>query len=179
MTDTTDRAIVLLPQWLEKVMVRNKTQMSKVLDYDWMTQYSSVDDIASLVNLQRLEPLASMVQPCYKHLVDAWVRSRPEAKEEIDRVIVTASTSSDYDDSNLEDLDGEPVDQYWKMLDIDKSILGIVVYPGILTALADPNTKLTFLRQIVELFYGYLPMHEVARKKVFANYLLALKDAKE
>lgn len=79
--------------------MRNKVQMSKVLDYDWMTRYSSVDDIASLVNLQRLEPLASMVQPCYKHLVDAWVRSRPEAKEEIDRVIVTASTSSDYDDS--------------------------------------------------------------------------------
>lgn len=179
MTETTNRAIALLPQWLEKAMIRNKVQMSKVLDYQWLTQYSSVDDIASIVNLQSLEPLASIVEPCSKHLVDAWVRSYPEGKEEIDRVIVTASSSDEYTRSNLEALNGEPAEQYWKMLDIDKDILGIVVYPGILTALADPNTKLTFLRQIVELFYGYLPMHEVARKRVFANYLAALKDATE
>lgn len=179
MTETTNRAVVLLPQWLEKAMIRNKVQMSKVLDYQWLTQYSSVDDIASIVNLQSLEPLASMAEPCSKHLVDAWVRSYPESKEEIDRVIVTASSSDEYTRSNLDALNDEPADQYWKMLDIDKGILGIVVYPGILTALADPNTKLTFLRQIVELFYGYLPMHEVARKRVFANYLTALKDATE
>lgn len=179
MTTETDRAIVLLPQWLEKAMIRNKVQMSKVLDYQWLTQYSSVKDIASLVNLQSLEPMASLVQPCYKHLVDTWVRGSPEYKEDIERVVLPDSSSDEYTKANLDALGGEPAEQYWKMLDIDRDILGIVVYPGILTALAEPDTKLTFLRQIVELFYGYLPMHEVARKRVFANYLAALKDANE
>lgn len=189
--------IIFVPYWIEKALSRNQHTLRDIIDYSVLRRYISQNDLSGLLGFQQVPEIskltsgnsynkkdAAISEAVGSHsLLSRWEESAGQRyKEELDSTVVPMSYSLEKETlerlkSNLDSAD--ITGPTFKVIDIDKNSMVVVLYEGFLEEIKKPEVKYSLVKQLLMLSYVYCKVEQVAKTPLFSTYvdLLQLSTA--
>lgn len=183
------KQVVLIPHWVQETLNRHKLQLVDVLDFQKISGLISIQDLASLLAMDRFE------QQCYgadvpdksnMELRFAWERSaQPQQQaliQQLDRMSFDDSVRNDVyhrlfsPDLNT-DYDTGRYPKAFITYDLSPTIAGVVIFPGhFADGSVHDDKSLALIESVLQIFYAYDAHHVVAQSELFKQYLRLLSN---
>lgn len=157
-----------------------------VLDYSKVRQVLSVEDAATLLNLQQLYVAPFLQDNYFGYLLSSWESSaNAEQKVELISTVVPLSYSEGNKESNLlrlkkversQDIftSEQPDQQVFELVDFNREAFALVLNVGFADAVKESAVQMNLVKSILKLFYVYFKAHEVSSHNIFAAYVKLL-----
>lgn len=183
--------IIFVPYWIEKALARNKYTLRDVVDYSVLRRFISQNDLSGLLSFQQ-SPVVDILSAGFgksdtvagystDSLLSRWEESAGQRyRDELDSTVVPMSHSLEKETltrlkKSLDSTDIE--DRVYKVVDIDKRSIVVVVYEGFIEEIKNPQTKYTLVKQLLTLSYVYCRVEEVSKSQLFRTYVDLLELA--
>lgn len=174
-----DKAIIVIPYWVETALKRNKHELKDYLDYNVVRQCLSIEDILEFVSLQNNSNLEFMQGLFSETLFSGWTESaNVDLKVELDSTIRPLLYSKDIveralarlNDTYIKDKESET----FKVIDISREVVAVVVYPGFISSITTIGTSFKIIKQLLKTMYIYSKVNVVSSHPLFGMYLKLL-----
>lgn len=185
------KTFILVPHWIAKALERNLLRLSDIGNYSRLKEIFSVEDIASILALQeavcekckdKISPFVGwLTDPSFWNLKDLWGNTALE-REALSRdrdilydigyskmqqeEVLLRLTKNDNDIVNSKDL--------YTLVDCDKDLIVMVVYPGFIEALERPKFMYGIFKRLLKILYVYLGPVECFSMRVYKEYIKLL-----
>lgn len=181
---------VLIPYWVEKTFQRNNVDISAILDYSQVKPLLSIEDMLTLSLVQHLcnsKELSTLnLEYLRGELFTCWDKTATEE----DKIGIAALFKLEQEYSNnpykylidrltainqFDNLFSTPAEeQDYKIIDLERDTLGIVLYPGFLTNYSNKESRSKFLKDLTKRHYVYMSVPNVSSESFFKAYLETL-----
>lgn len=183
--------IIFAPYWIEKALARNKHTLRDIVDYSVLRRFISQNDLSGLLGFQQ-SPVVdimsvgfgksdSIAQYSTDSLLSRWEESAGQRyKEELDSTVVPMSYSLEKETLTRlkKSLDSNEIESpIFKVIDIDKRNIVVVLYEGFIEGIKDPKVKYNLVKQLLSLSYVYCRVEEVSKSQLFRTYVDLLELA--
>lgn len=190
----TTKNPIVIPYWVANAFKRQRLPLAGILNYQVASEILSLEDRATLLNLQQFRPLDYVKGYYSTHLLSSWTTSaQGDSRIELDSTVVPLSHSKPLEDRNvlrlsqnyvasqnsLNDtigLDHITDQEVFELNDFARDSYALILQPGILEALGTYETKMKLVKAMLKISYGYFDTHKVSTENVFSAYVVLLND---
>lgn len=181
-----EKHAIIVPHWVLAALKRKQMSLVDVLDYSKVRQVLSVEDAATLLNLQQLYVAPFLQDNYFGYLLSSWESSaNAEQKVELISTVVPLSYSEGNKESNLlrlkkversQDIftSEQPDQQVFELVDFNREAFALVLNVGFADAVKESAVQMNLVKSILKLFYVYFKAHEVSSHNIFAAYVKLL-----
>lgn len=175
------KELVFVPYWIYQSLRRKSLGVSTVLDYSKMRECFSMNDCAVLLTLQEdhngIVPFSN--KHWFGHLLSSWNKSATSAQVlELDSTVRPLSHGNGIREeilTRLEESDVEDIPPY-EIVDVERGCAFVILYPGFVSALIQPDAKLDMIKKVLKVFYVHGTVQEVSRTDMFSDYVTMLNQ---
>ena len=184
------KEIVFVPHWMAATIRRKGMSITSLLDYSKIRQIFSLNDLAGLLCVQDgtgentannnnvIVPFSN--KHWFGHLLSSWNKSATSAQAlELDSTVKPLSHSDDVRGeilSRFEEVDDMQDDRpFFELIDVERGCVFIIMNPGFIKGLQDPEVKFDLVRKILKVFYVHNSVRDVSRTDMFGDYVAMLE----
>ena len=155
-----DKAIIVIPYWVETALKRNKHELKDCLDYNVVRQCLSIEDILEFVSLENNNKFDFMQCMFSETLFSGWMKSADkDLLVELDSTIRPLLYNKDtlkralarFSDIYIKDKESET----FKVVDISREFVAVVVYPGFISSSTNIATSFKIIKKLLKTMYIY------------------------
>lgn len=173
-------SLILIPYWVEAVLKRNKLGLKDVLNYDTIRPIMSMEDLSGLLSLQHDHNIQILKNIYTSILLSSWDKTiNQKYKVELDSTVLPLSYSEEIiKDVSLrfnsnDEINDENTNTF-KVVDIDRNTLCIVLNKNFSSNILNKNTERELITSILKVFYVYNKVNDVSKNQIFTRYLESL-----
>ena len=151
------------------------------MNYGTVSKLMSKEDLGGLLCLQHLEDIEVLRNTYDGYLLSSWEKTIGCNKVELGSTVIPLSHSEEIKNQVLSRLalrtktdefsEKQPV---FRIVDIERNVLAVVMHEGFLDSLKDDAGKLTLIEELLKLFYVYCKYEEAAKTSLFSTYVKLL-----
>ncbi len=174
------KAIVLIPHWVQEILQRNQLPLSACLDLEKIKPIMSLNDLVSFAALQSFYKQITGADSPMNSLLWVWSQSFPttnvEMKDFLWNKVNTLSSDASFKNevkTRLLSADAR-VSQHkdaFITYDLQPQVVGVVIFPGFFVGEYGSEFQKPLVEAILKLLYVYESTHEVAKTPLFKRYL--------
>ena len=174
-----DKAIIVIPYWVETALKRNKHELKDCLDYNVVRQCLSIEDILEFVSLENNNKFDFMQGMFSETLFSGWMKSADkDLLVELDSTIRPLLYNKDisnralvrFNDTYIKDKESET----FKVVDISREVVAVVLYPGFISSSTNIVTSFKIIKKLLKTMYIYSKVNTVSYHPLFGMYLKLL-----
>ena len=191
---------LLVPYWIEKVLVRNNLPLSTIFNYPKLRDVLSFDDIVSIVrtNTNTTYPKNSQVNTIFdyfypNYLYNNWSKTSTDVfsnelnslrrdyfyKDECEETLLPrlSTNALSPNDRAIYNTGSKP---YSIKVDSNNDMIYVVLLPGFTELINEPSVtpKFLFIRELLKAFTEKFDELSVFKNRLFLNYLKVLNAAR-
>lgn len=180
-----NKSFIFVPYWVETVLKRNNLNTSEVLNYPTLKTLLSLNDLAQLISLQKLDEIKIIKElDSTQCLFNSWRNSTQKSQlTELDSVLEPLSCSKDLTLDLIERLSlcNAPMSYdytlpSYKILDLNREVTAVILNPGFMDFESDKINYTNFISDLLKSLYVYNTVTEVSNYPLFNSYVHLLED---